>query len=214
MARRYPSSQIVAVSNSASQRRHIMGVAAKEGLGNIQVITSDINTFELEGPFDRVVSVEMFEHLRNWPLALNKIRRWLADEGKVFLHFFAHRNFAYPFETVGEDDWMGRNFFTGGMMPSGDLLERIDHPFAIEARWEVNGQHYAKTAEAWSANLERQRPKLVELFAADLGKAEARRLVQRWLIFFNACAELFAYDQGHQWIVCHYRLSGKKEASR
>ncbi|MCB9558467.1 MAG: class I SAM-dependent methyltransferase [Deltaproteobacteria bacterium] len=207
MARRFPNARIVAVSNSSSQRRHIQGRAEAEGLSNLTVLTVDMNDFSIDQTFDRVVSIEMFEHMRNWQQMLARIRGWLEPDGRLFLHFFAHRHFVYPFETAADDDWMGRHFFTGGMMPAADLLEHLEMPFEIEARWDVDGTHYQRTADAWASNLQRRRDELVELLSADVGRREARRLVQRWLIFFNACAELFGYENGREWLVCHYRLA-------
>ena len=201
MAERYPASRITAVSNSASQRAFIEARAP----ANVEVITADMNGFEPEGAFDRVVSVEMFEHMRDHRTLMARIARWLAREGKLFVHVFCHRSKAYPFETDGADNWMGRHFFTGGVMPSEDLLPRCAGDLALEKQWRVDGTHYAKTAEAWLRNLDHRRDAARAVLAQDLGSAEARRQVRRWRIFFLACAELFGYRNGEEWFVAHYR---------
>ncbi len=207
MARRFPSSEIVAVSNSASQREWIEGHARHAGIDNLRVITADVNTFEPEGRFDRLVSVEMFEHVRNWEALLGRARTWLRADGLAFLHFFAHRTFAYPFESTGDDDWMGRHFFTGGMMPVKDLPSRLEIPFTTVERWEVSGEHYARTAESWLRNLDRHTATVTELFARHEPREEAERRVQRWRIFFLSCAELFGFDGGNEWLVSHVLLA-------
>jgi len=204
-ASRWPSARIVAVSNSASQRDFIEAEAARRGLGNVEVVTADMNAFAPEGRFDRIVSVEMFEHMRNWPELLRRIAGWLGPGGKLFVHVFAHRAFAYPFEARADDDWMGRNFFTGGIMPSDDLLVRVRGPLEVEGHWVVPGTHYARTAEAWHSNLVRSARPAAE--ALGLPATEARRRVNQWRIFFLACAELFGFAGGREWVVSHYRLA-------
>ncbi|MBK8014289.1 MAG: class I SAM-dependent methyltransferase [Deltaproteobacteria bacterium] len=213
MARNYRSSLITAVSNSYSQRAFIEARAKREGLTNITVITADMNELTAPGTnFDRVVSVEMFEHMRNWSKLLHRVRGWIHDEARVFIHVFAHRLYAYPFEVEASDDWMGRNFFTGGMMPSADLFEHIDSPFAVENRTEIPGTHYAKTAEAWHRNLMQNEERVKELFERDLGRAEASLRFRRWKMFFLACAELFAFRGGAEWVVSHNLLSPRSQA--
>jgi cyclopropane-fatty-acyl-phospholipid synthase len=214
MARRFPRSRIVAVSNSRTQREFILGRARREGLGNVSVVTADMNDFAADGRFDRVVSVEMFEHMRNWTRLLTRIRDWLTPDGRLFLHFFAHRRFAYAFGTDRGDDWMGRHFFTGGMMPSADLLARLEIPFDVARSWDVNGAHYARTAEAWLANLDARADEVTALFARDVGPDAARRTVQRWRIFFLSCAELFGFRGGDEWIVVHALLAPRGAAER
>lgn len=212
MARRFPNSRILAVSNSRSQREWIEQRARSEGLGNLQILTADVNTLSLDRTFDRVVSVEMFEHVRNWEALLQRLGGWLEPDGRIFLHFFAHRSFAYPFETEAEDDWMGRHFFTGGMMPVRDMLERLPTiPFEVDRRWEVNGTHYAKTAEAWLSNLDANEQKVRAILDRTYGEAKGRRMVQRWRIFFLACAELFGFAEGEEWLVTHARLRLRPE---
>ncbi|MCB9915061.1 MAG: class I SAM-dependent methyltransferase [Planctomycetes bacterium] len=206
MAERYPASRITAVSNSAPQRRFIEQRARARGLANVRVLTRDMNAFEAEGTFDRVVSVEMFEHMRNWEALLARVARWLRPDGRLFLHVFAHRRYAYPFEVRDESDWMSRWFFTGGMMPSVDLPDRLDAPFETEQRWVVPGTHYARTAEAWLANLEARRAQLAPVLAATYGADAADVWYHRWRVFFLACAELFAYGGGDEWVVAHHLL--------
>jgi cyclopropane-fatty-acyl-phospholipid synthase len=209
MAKHYPYSDILAVSNSAPQREWIMAKARDRGLLNLEVVTRDMNVFdaaEFEKSFDRIVSVEMFEHMRNWEELLGRASRWIRPDGSLFLHVFAHRKHAYPFEVRDDSDWMSKYFFTGGQMPSFDLIDHLDSPFQIDERWEVSGNHYARTSEDWVEGLERNREKVMPVLEETYGAKDAGKWFQRWRVFFLACAELFAYDGGKEWVVCHQRL--------
>jgi cyclopropane-fatty-acyl-phospholipid synthase len=203
MATRYPNSRIVAVSNSHSQREFI----DKHKPDNLEVVTADVNVFEPASRFDRVVSVEMFEHVRNYATLLHRIADWLRDDGRLFVHVFCHRDHAYPFETEGAHNWMGRHFFTGGIMPSVGLIPSFDEDVTVEQRWILNGTHYQRTAAAWRENLERERQAVLRLFADVYGIDDAHRWFHRWRLFFLACEELFGYRNGEEWCVAHYRFA-------
>jgi cyclopropane-fatty-acyl-phospholipid synthase len=206
MAARYPRSRITAVSNSRPQRAFIEAQATARGLTNLTVRTSDVRTLLLPAhAFDRVVSIEMFEHMRNYEQLLRRIADWLRPDGALFVHVFAHRRHAYPFEDAGRTDWMAREFFTGGLMPSAQLLHHFQHDLQLVDEWHLAGTHYARTAEAWYASLMARRAELMPIFTAAYGDEAARRF-QRWRVFFLACAELFGYAGGREWIVAHYRF--------
>jgi cyclopropane-fatty-acyl-phospholipid synthase len=204
MAGRYPNSRILAVSNSRSQKEFIGGEAARRGLTNLEVVTADMNDFDTARRFDRIVSVEMFEHMRNYGELLRRISSWSRPDALLFVHVFAHSRFAYPFEVRDASDWMAQYFFTGGLMPSDDLLLHFQNHFRIRERWRVSGVHYQKTAEAWLERLDRRRDQVLSLFARVHGEREALRWLVRWRVFFMACAELFGYAQGKEWTVSHY----------
>ena len=214
MAEHYPASRITAVSNSASQRAFILARAAERGLTNVEVITADMNAFAppAGARFDRIMSVEMFEHMRNWEALLARVRDWLTPEGALFVHVFCMRDAVYPFEVDGRSDWMARYFFTGGLMPSETLLADCATGFRLEERWRVNGSHYARTSRAWLANQDAARATLMPILAATYGAADAARWFQRWRIFHMACAELFDHGTGEDWFVTHARLRPRTDA--
>ena len=203
MAERFPQSRITALSNSNSQRQHIEAQAAQRGLTNVRVITRDMNEFDTADRFDRVVSVEMFEHLRNWPQAFARVARWLNPRGRFFMHVFAHRGASYPFVERDASDWMSKQFFSGGMMPSDDLALQCQDDLRLLNRWRWDGTHYQRTSEAWLRNMDDERAALWPLFERTYG-SEAGVWWQRWRLFFMSVAELFGFEGGQQWWVSHY----------
>jgi len=203
-AERFPGSRLTAVSNSRTQKQFIDTAAERRGLSNVEVVVADINDFDPGRRFDRVVSVEMFEHMRNYQKLLTRIASWLEPEGLLFVHIFSNRRFAYPFEDGGPSDWMARHFFSGGLMPSDDLLLCFQDSLRVKEHWRVGGRHYARTCEAWLENLRRRRGEIEPILAATYGDAAVTRWFAYWKIFFIASAELFAWDGGDEWMVSHY----------
>jgi cyclopropane-fatty-acyl-phospholipid synthase len=213
MGEHFPGASITAVSNSASQRAFIEARARERGLANVTVLTRDVNDFEADGPYDRVVSVEMFEHMRNYAELLGRCRRWLHDDGRLFVHIFCHRDTGYFFEDPdgSNDTWMAKHFFENGVMPPFDVFRHFDRDFTVEAETWIDGTHYQRTAEAWLARLDARRDEVRAVFAAEApGPATADPVavrVQRWRMFFLAVAEMFGTDGGTLWGVGHYRLA-------
>ncbi|MET0660021.1 MAG: cyclopropane-fatty-acyl-phospholipid synthase family protein [Steroidobacteraceae bacterium] len=204
MAARYPRASIVAVSNSNAQREYIVGEARRRRLNNLVVLTRDMNDFDIEARFDRVVSIEMFEHMRNYAGLFERISRWLVPGGRFFLHIFVHRNVPYEFVERDADDWMSRHFFSGGMMPSAGLPLHFQDHLRLQRQWSWSGLHYASTANAWLANLDAHRKQVLPILASVHGLDEAEIWLQRWRIFFMACAELWGFREGREWFVSHY----------
>jgi cyclopropane-fatty-acyl-phospholipid synthase len=205
MARRYPAARIVAVSNSQSQRQYITARAAAEGLANLAVVTADMNAFAPDRTFDRIVSVEMFEHIANWRALLERARGWLAADGRLFIHVFSHCRSPYAFERRDKADWIAQHFFTGGIMPSHNLIRQYSDLFTVEAEWRWDGTHYARTLLAWLGNYDRNEAQIDSILHAVYG-AGARLWKRRWRLFFLASAGLFGFRDGHEWQVSHYRL--------
>jgi len=203
-AERFPNAQLLGVSNSRLQRELILARATERGLSNVKVETADINAFDPAERFDRVVSVEMMEHVRNHRALFERIAGWLAPGGAAFSHVFCHRERAYAYELEGESDWMAKYFFTGGMMPSESLFSRYQDHLALRAQWRVGGEHYARTCNVWLERLDSKRDIILPMLSEVYGR-DATRWFQRWRLFFMACAELFAYRGGNEWFVSHYR---------
>ena len=207
VAEKHPTCQVLAVSNSRLQREHILARAAERGLlGNLSVITADVADLALGLRFDRVVSVEMFEHLRNWRAMLDRVADWLEPGGAMLLHVFCHRRAAYPYEVRDASDWMTEHFFTGGMMPSADLPHRLGARLGVAEEWRLDGRDYSRTLDAWLGNLDHHRDAVRAVLAEAHGD-DAERWLERWRLFFMACSELFAWDDGREWLVGHYRLT-------
>ncbi|MGD2137636.1 MAG: cyclopropane-fatty-acyl-phospholipid synthase family protein [Gammaproteobacteria bacterium] len=204
MARRFPDSHITAVSNSSSQQQHIERIAREQHLGNITVLVGDMNDFVCLEKFDRIVSVEMFEHMRNYRALFGRISGWLRPGGRFFMHIFCHRDVPYAFEDRNDTDWMSRHFFSGGMMPSDDLPLHFQEHLRVLRQWRWNGRHYEKTANAWLQNMDRNRQLLWPILQRTYGVEFTRQWWMRWRMFFMACAELFGCDAGRQWWVSHY----------
>jgi len=210
IAEHYPACRVTAVSNSHSQREFIEEQAEQAGLDNLEVITRDMNDFAAEDEYDRVVSIEMFEHMRNHRELLRRISTWLKPAGKLFTHIFCHRQFVYPFESSGPADWMAEHFFTGGIMPSEELLAHYQEDLILDRRWRWNGKHYARTCRAWLENSDQRREQVLPILAATYGESEATKWLMRWRMFFMACEELFAFRGGNEWWVAHYLFSNRR----
>lgn len=214
LAERHPASRIVAVSNSPEQRRFIAARAVASGLDNVEARTADVNQFTPSERFDRIVSVEMLEHMRNYAELMRRISSWLTTDGALFVHIFCHHRLAYPFEAAGDGDWMARRFFTGGIMPARGTLEHFQEHMQLQESWEVPGWHYQRTARAWLDNLDQHRLAARAALAQAPGATaprETRLRLQRWRIFFMACEELFGFRGGNEWLVGHYRFCRRRQ---
>jgi cyclopropane-fatty-acyl-phospholipid synthase len=212
IARRYPRCSVLAVSNSTAQAEFIRSRCAADGLSNVEVITSDMNEFRTDRRFDRIVSVEMFEHMRNWQELFERVASWLRPEGAFLMHVFCHRDVAYRFEDQSSADWMARHFFTGGIMPSDHLPYHFPSHLYVARQWRVNGVHYSRTLEAWLDRMDARRSRLMPVFRSVYGD-DAPRWFARWRLFFLACSELFRYRRGQEWWVSHYLFRPQRAAA-
>ncbi len=208
MAEHFPNSKITALSNSADQRKFIESRLLKLGNKNVTIVTCDINDFEFNNQVDRIVSLEMFEHMRNYRELFRRVSTWLKPNATAFVHVFCHKRYGYLFEVDGDEsgkvDWMSRYFFTGGVMPSDQLFSLFNEHLTVQKQWRVRGTHYEQTSRWWLKNLDENKREVMEIFTPLYGKAEAERWFHRWRLFFHACAELFGYSNGRQWYVGHY----------
>ena len=208
MAKKFPYAKIVGVCNSKTQKEYIDSKAREQGLRNLEIIVCDMNIFESSKQFDRVVSVEMFEHMRNYEKLMEKISRFLKPGGKLFVHIFSHREHSYLYNEQEESDWIGRYFFTGGIMPSDHLLLYFQKDFQIDHHWRVSGIHYQKTAESWLRKMDKNKEQILPIFEKTYGPEYAKWWVY-WRVFYMACAELWGYKNGTEWMVSHYRFIKK-----
>ena len=204
MAKSFPQSKITAVSNSNDQREYIESKCKLNNIENINVITCDMNDFNISKKFDTVISIEMFEHMRNYEKLLKKISSFLKEKGTLFVHIFSHKSIVYPYEDRGPSDWMAREFFSGGLMPSHDLLSNFQDDLKLQKKWVISGEHYKKTSYAWLQKLDKNKSTIIELFKKTYGTNEAIIWFNRWRIFFLACAEMFGMKNGSEWGVSHY----------
>jgi cyclopropane-fatty-acyl-phospholipid synthase len=204
VAEHFPSATVTSVSNSSVQRDFIVRQAGERGIQNIDVIVCDMNEFAIDRQFDRVVSVEMFEHMRNYGELFSRINSWLVPDGRFLMHIFCHKSTPYEYIDKGPSDWMSRFFFSGGIMPSADLPLRFPDHLSIDKRWHWNGRHYERTCNAWLENMDARKTQIMPVLEACYGTVDASLWWQRWRMFFMACAELFGWDEGNEWYVGHY----------
>ena len=211
IAEKYPNAKITSVSNSRTQKEFIDSVCKEKGFKNVTVITKDMNEFEIDKKFDRLMSVEMLEHMKNYEILFEKFSRFMKDDAKFFVHIFTHKEFAYAFEVKDDSDWMSKYFFTGGQMPSDDLFHYFQKDLRIVNHWRVNGTHYQKTAEGWLSNMDSHKKEIIPLLEETYGKENATKWWVYWRVFYMACAELWGYRKGEEWLVSHYLFEKQKK---
>ncbi len=206
MLTHFPKTTVTAVSNSSQQRRLILNRAEALGVADrLNVITADMNHFDIDdNSFDRVVSCEMFEHMRNYEVLLRRVSKWLKPTGKLFVHIFCHKDYIYEFETEGASNWMGRYFFTGGIMPNFDVFDNFSTDLQVQDSWIWDGTHYQRTCNAWLELLDERRAAAMKILRRTYGDQQANRWFHRWRLFLIAGAELFGFDRGSQWQIGHY----------
>ncbi|MDX1480466.1 MAG: cyclopropane-fatty-acyl-phospholipid synthase family protein [Woeseiaceae bacterium] len=214
IAEHFPASSVTAVSNSQSQHDYITSVASRRGLDNLRVIVADMNDFAIDERFDRIVSIEMFEHMRNYAALYERVASWLEVGGLFFKHIFVHRSTPYEFVDNGPGDWMSRHFFSGGIMPCDDLPLFFQEHLAIRNRWRLNGSHYANTSNAWLENMDERRAEILPILRSTYGEQDVARWWMRWRMFFMACAELFDFRGGQEWYVAHYLFERRRDVGR
>ena len=207
IAKKYPNTNITSVSNSSDQITYIKNEAQKRGLPNIKAYRMDVNSLELNTQFDRIISIEMFEHLRNYKLILSSLNNLLKPDGRLFIHIFCHKKLTYFYEMKNNFDWMTKYFFQGGIMPSKDIFEYFDDELEIINQWDINGNHYSKTCKAWLNNHYINRKKILDVFQKHYDKPKI--WFNRWRIFFLSCEAFFALNNGKEYFVSHYLLKKK-----
>jgi cyclopropane-fatty-acyl-phospholipid synthase len=206
MAKKFPNSSITAVSNSKFQGDFILDRARERGLTNIKINTADVANLQLSDKYDRVISVEMFEHMRNYKELLKRISSWLSVNGTLFVHIFVHKEISYKFDVVDETDWMSKYFFSGGIMPSEHLLYYFKDDMQVDQHWRINGTHYGKTARGWLDKMDSNKQAIMQIFESHYPKGESKKWFNYWRIFFMSCEELWNYNKGSEWFVGHYLL--------
>ncbi len=204
IAEKFPNCKITSVSNSRTQKEYIDSVCKDKGFNNVTVITKDMNVFTIDTKFDRLMSVEMLEHMKNYEALFERFAGFMKPDALFFIHIFTHHKFAYPFEVKDETDWMSKYFFTGGQMPSDDLFLYFQKDLVIQNHWRVNGEHYQKTSEAWLSKMDENKDKIIPIFESTYGKENATKWWVYWRVFYMACAELWGYRNGEEWFVSHY----------
>lgn len=211
LAEHYPKAKIVGLSNSNTQREYIMSKCKERGFTNLTILTKDINEFDTDLRFDRIMTIEMFEHMKNYPRLMGNCARWLNPGGKLFVHIFVHKLYPYHFVVRNDADWMAKYFFSGGTMPAADTLVYCQgEDLCIEDSWQSNGKHYAKTLDAWLARMDANLPKVRKLFRECYGKGNESKWIFQWRMFFIVCSESFGYGKGDEWFVMHYLFTKRK----